>query len=100
MALVLTKGPKSSKVQPPESLGLFPTQEGGKTDLELRSFTFRFPALLAKGGLERRAQGKDLWVTHEHDSSGHIGHCGLFLRHVLYLVGRVSHLVLMLEGEL
>lgn len=68
----------------PESLCSSPTQEGGKIDLGLRFFTFRFPALVAKGG---------------HESSGHIGHCGLFLRHVSYLVDKGSHLVLMLEHE-
>lgn len=78
---------------------LFPTQDGGKTDLKLRPFTFRFSALLAKGGLKRKAQGEDLWVTPEHDSSVHIGHCGLFLRHMLYLVGKVSHLELMVKHE-
>lgn len=66
-----------------ESLCSSPTQ-GGKIDLELGFFTFRFPALVTKGG---------------HESSGHIGHCGLFLRHVSYLVDKDSHLVLMLERE-
>lgn len=54
---------------------------------------------MAKGGLERRAHGEHLGVTPEHESSGHLGHCRLFLRHVSYLVDKGSHLVLMLERE-